>query len=237
MIKVGCCGFPKSRQEYYRTFQTVEIQQTFYQLPTLKTVERWRRDAPEDFEFTLKAWQLITHEAKSPTYRRLTLRWPQSKLNRCGSFRPTKEVQWAWDQTWEVARTLRAKLLVFQTPASFHPSPENKKNLRTFFTGINRGDFILIWEPRGTWKEEEVGEICQDLNLIHGVDPFKNEPQFGALRYFRLHGIGGYRYRFNEGDLKLLREKCRGECYCMFNNVSMWEDALTFQKLVRQEKS
>jgi len=49
----------------------VEVQQTFYQIPRIATGKRWREEAPPDFEFTMKAWQLITHEPSSPTYRRL----------------------------------------------------------------------------------------------------------------------------------------------------------------------
>jgi len=78
-VRVGCCGFSMARVEYYRRFPVVEIQQTFYNLPRIATAERWCREAlacrprngPADFEFTMKAWQLITHEASSPTYRRL----------------------------------------------------------------------------------------------------------------------------------------------------------------------
>ncbi|MHC1610664.1 MAG: DUF72 domain-containing protein [Candidatus Methanospirareceae archaeon] len=35
--------------------------------------ERWRLRAPKEFEFTVKAWQLITHEPTSPTYRKARL--------------------------------------------------------------------------------------------------------------------------------------------------------------------
>ena len=232
-IKVGCCGFPRAHDEYFKSFRVVEVQQTFYQPPALKTTERWRSEAPSHFEFTLKAWQLITHESKSPTYRRLRLPWPEKKLGQCGSFKPTEEVQWAWEKTREMAQALKAKLVVFQTPASFQPSPENKKNLERFFGEVNRGDFLLVWEPRGAWKGEEVGELCEDLNLIHGVDPFKNDPRAGKIAYFRIHGITGYRYRFNERDLGILRKKCQGISYCLFNNITMWTDALAFQELIR----
>jgi len=231
-VKVGCCGFPKARSNYYEHFKAVEVQQTFYQPPTSKTVERWRAEAPPDFEFTLKAWQLITHESKSPTYRRLTLSWPQRRLGHCGSFRPTEEVQWAWGRTREVALALKAKVVVFQTPASFQPCRENKENLRKFFKEADRGNFLLVWEPRGLWSGDEVQELCRELDLTHGVDPFKAEPQFGEVRYFRIHGITGYRYRFSVKDLPDLKEKCRGKCYCLFNNVSMWIDALAFQALI-----
>ncbi|TEU13922.1 MAG: DUF72 domain-containing protein, partial [Hadesarchaea archaeon] len=31
-----------------------------YKLPMVKTAERWRAEAPGDFEFALKAWQAIS---------------------------------------------------------------------------------------------------------------------------------------------------------------------------------
>ena len=210
----------------------VEVQQTFYQPPTLATVARWRVQAPVDFEFTLKAWQLITHESKSPTYRRLTLSWPQTKLDHCGSFKPTDEVQWAWERTREVAIGLKARVLVFQTPASFQPSATHKRNIKNFFGKVDRGDLLLIWEPRGSWSDEEVLEVCRESDLVHGVDPFKNDPSFGGIRYFRIHGITGYRHRFSGKELEALRNKCQAECYCLFNNVSMWTDALAFHNLI-----
>jgi uncharacterized protein YecE (DUF72 family) len=37
--------------------QVVEVQQTFYQPPRVATLEKWRLDAPANFEFTLEAWQ------------------------------------------------------------------------------------------------------------------------------------------------------------------------------------
>jgi uncharacterized protein YecE (DUF72 family) len=52
-IRVGTCGFCMRQAELFRTFRVTEIQQTFHQPPRLATVERWRRDAPDGFEFTL----------------------------------------------------------------------------------------------------------------------------------------------------------------------------------------
>ena len=236
-IRVGCCGFPKARKEYYKVFRVVEVQQTFYQPPALKTAEKWRKEAPADFEFTLKAWQLITHESKSPTYRRLKLSWPGNQLDKCGSFKPTEEVHWAWEKTREIAQALRSHYIIFQCPASFHPSAEHKRNLETFFGKVKRENFQFIWEPRGTWTPEEIRDLCRELDLIHGVDPFKAEPQWGQVQYFRLHGITGYRYRFSGEDLRELKEKCRGMTYCLFNNVNMWTDALAFQNRIQETGS
>lgn len=71
MVKVGCCGFPVSRARYFGAFGVVEVQRTFYQPPAKELAEKWKRQSPGDFEYTLKAWQLITHEPTSPTYRKL----------------------------------------------------------------------------------------------------------------------------------------------------------------------
>jgi uncharacterized protein YecE (DUF72 family) len=50
---------------YYSTqFRSVEIDSTFYRLPTQKTLEGWRVGSPEDFRFTLKATQQITHRER-----------------------------------------------------------------------------------------------------------------------------------------------------------------------------
>src|SRR5689334_359445 len=69
-VRIGVCGFCLPQSELFRRFKLLEVQQTFYWPPQLKTVERWRRTAPEDFEFTLKAFQAITHTHNYRTYRK-----------------------------------------------------------------------------------------------------------------------------------------------------------------------
>jgi hypothetical protein len=46
-ILTGCCGFHMERAAYFRHFNLVEVQQTFYQPPRVDTLRRWRADAPE----------------------------------------------------------------------------------------------------------------------------------------------------------------------------------------------
>jgi len=96
MIKVGCCGFPIKRDTYYQEFPVVEIQQTFYRLPQITTGRRWREEAPPNFEFTMKAWQLITHNPSSPTYRRLRMDLSERNRKYYGFFKRTEEVDAAW---------------------------------------------------------------------------------------------------------------------------------------------
>src|SRR3712207_3550651 len=70
-VRVGLCGWTIGMSRYVREFSVLEVQQTFYDPPADATLERWRRQVPRDFEFTLKAWQVVTHDASSPTYRRM----------------------------------------------------------------------------------------------------------------------------------------------------------------------
>ncbi len=224
-LHVGCCGFARAQAEYYRQFKLVEVQQTFYKPPLLVTAQRWRDEAPASFRFTVKAWQLITHEPSSPTYRKagLSLDGPPEHY---GAFRPTPEVIAAWERTREIALALRAPVVLFQCPASFGPTDEHLANLRRFFRDVDRGGLAFAWEPRGDWPDDLVRSLCDELRLIHAVDPFRRLPATGGVAYFRLHGITGYRYRFTDADLRQLLSWCRGydEVYCLFNNVSMWED-------------
>lgn len=234
MIKVGCCGFSVARPRYFQMFGVVEIQQTFYRPPKLETVRRWREEAPDDFEFTLKAWQLITHEASSPTYRRLKMRLSEREKQQAGAFRWTDIVGRAWRATLEVGRLLRAEKVVFQCPASFEPTDENKERMREFFSRIERRGIICIWEPRGKWQNDEVTGLCEELDLIHCVDPFKNESVTERTRYYRLHGIGGYRHEYTDEELRDLPQRRAedDETYFMFNNVSMLRDAERFKEML-----
>lgn len=234
ITKVGCCGFSVARQKYFETFSLVEIQQTFYQPPQYDTVERWRQEAPADFEFALKAWQLITHEVSSPTYRRLKMRLPERQMSQVGSFRWSDPVRRAWETTLKIARLLHADKLVFQCPASFAPTDENKDRMSEFFNRIDRGSVTCIWEPRGKWQDGEISELCSELELVHCVDPLKDDCVTGGLRYYRLHGTTGYRHQYADRELHDLAQHCAkaAPTYFLFNNVSMWQDAIRFKELL-----
>ena len=161
---------------------------------------KWREAAPTDFQFFLKAWQLITHTPASPTYRRLKTPIPESERHSLGSFRLTEQVWRAWQQTQEVARVLRAKVILFQCPASFKPTDENVRNFRDFFGRVERESSQLAWEPRGAWPAELVRELCSEFDLIHCVDSFQTGGVYGQTAYWRRHGRGGY---FNNTAMKL----------------------------------
>src|SRR5438309_2074338 len=49
---------------YSRRFPSVEINNTFYRAPSEKLLKQWSEQTPEEFKFTLKAPQRITHMAR-----------------------------------------------------------------------------------------------------------------------------------------------------------------------------
>jgi len=238
LIKVGCCGFPLKKEEYFKKFSTVELQSTFYQPPArVSTVKKWKEEAPQKVEFTIKAWQLITHPPSSPTYRKVKANIPENKKRNCGFFKPTEQVLEAWEKTKKVAKILEAKIIIFQCPGSFKPNNEHIDNLRRFFGKIKRENFVFAWEPRGDWEAGLIKDICQKLDLVHCVDPFKQKSTFGKINYFRLHGKPGYnlKYKYTDQDLEELKKMCDREInYCMFNNLSMAEDAEKFRRIIEE---
>jgi uncharacterized protein YecE (DUF72 family) len=236
-VKIGCCGFRLSRAEYFLRFPVVEVQQIFYQPPQVETLRRWREQAPEDFEFTLKAWQLITHDSASPTYRRMKRELTDDERETCGSFRPTEIVREAWKVTRDCAEALGATRILFQCPARFKPTAANVENLRNFFSSVARAKFVFMWEPRGEWSRELIAELCRELDLIHVVDPLVERTATPERCYFRLHVRWGGRRRYEDEELSEMYSMLpRGETsYVLFNNVRMADDAERFQRLVREE--
>jgi len=221
--------------QYPRHFPVVEIQQTFYQPPEDETLRRWRANAPPDFEFTLKAWQLVTHTSTSSTYRRMRRVLTADERGGVGAFRATPIVDEGWRRTVECAEILSATSILFQSPASFKPTGENIANLHAFFSRIDRPQRIrLMWEPRGPWPDEQVARLCTELEIVHVVDPFVSDAQTHSPTYFRLHGVSGSRHTYTDVELRWLitRIPAEGDVYLMFNNLPRVGDAKRFLALL-----
>jgi len=239
--RIGTCGFGRTkRPDYFKLLNAVEIQHTFYEPPPIETLEKWRADAPDDFEFTLKAWQMITHETSSPTYKRLGRPLTEMEIAEAGFFRPTEAVKQALDLTLECAKALKARTILFQCPARFQPLPENVINMKRFFSDIDRTGLNLAWEPRGKlWEDALVRELCEDLDLWHCVNPFQRPTVTPDRCYYRLHGQPRWRYTYEDAELYelagLLPTGNLG--YVFLNNITMKDDAVRFRQIfdARQE--
>ncbi len=238
-ISIGTCGFRDTKEKYAEVLSTVEIQHTFYQPPQISTLEKWRADLPAGFEFTLKAWQLITHESTSPTYKRLRKQLTEKELEESGFFKPTDIVKEALKTTLACAKALKARTILFQCPAKFKPTDENISNLKQFMSGIKRGKLNFAWEPRGDWDDKVVKDICEDLDLWHAVDPFAWPTVTPKNCYYRLHGIPRWRYTYEDGELEELVSLIPKKrlAYVFFNNMTMRDDAIRFEKIIKDHSA
>lgn len=237
--QIGTCGIRGRQAQAFAELDMVEIQKTFYQPPRVGTAEKWRARAPDGFVFALKAWQLITHESTSPTYRRLSEPLSREELASVGSFRWNAVTTRAWERTRDIARALRAETVVFQTPRHFRPSDDNLRRLERFFRAIERDGRVMVFEPRGkAWDDDIVARLCHNLDVVHGVDPFLRSPPRSGLQYLRLHGRPAYNYRYaySNDDLSRLVAclDARRPARILFNNDRMAEDARRLREFVRK---
>ena len=233
-VRVGLCGWTVAQATYVRRFRLVEVQHTFYEPPANALLERWRAQVPAGFEFTIKAWQVVTHESGSPTYRRLKRPLPDSARGQVGAFRTTAPVLAGWQRTLECARILRATAVLLQCPRSFRPTTDNVDRMRAFLATAERPAARLLWEPRGDWPATLLSELCRDLDLAHVVDPMQTETVTPEQTYYRLHGTSGMRHVHTDEELRRLRDLVDGRPapYVLFNNLPRVGDAERFLALL-----
>lgn len=229
-IHVGLCGWTIALSRYIRDFSLLEVQQTFYEPPNDQLLGKWRMTVPPGFEFTIKAWQVITHEASSPTYRRMKSPVPPESRSEFGGFRLTDPVLRGWHRTLECGLMLKASAVLLQCPRSFRPTEANVARMRAFLGTVERSAAQLMWEPRGDWPEELIVDLCRDLDLIHVVDPMQRDTVTPDQTYFRLHGTSGSRHVHTNDELRRVRELVQGRssAYVLFNNVPRVGDAERF---------
>ncbi|MEJ0091383.1 MAG: DUF72 domain-containing protein [Limisphaerales bacterium] len=55
---------PRWFNHYAQQFNTVELNAPFYRLPQLTTVKNWKRNAPENFHYSVKVNRAITHDKR-----------------------------------------------------------------------------------------------------------------------------------------------------------------------------
>jgi uncharacterized protein YecE (DUF72 family) len=164
---------------YARVFDTVEINNTFYRLPSEEAVQQWQAQAPEGFLYAVKASRFLTH------VKRL------------------KDVAGPLDRFLERARLLREHLgpVLVQLPASFHRTPENLRRLRAFFDLLPPRLTVVMEYRHASLFHEEVYALMRAsrVGLVVVSDP-ERPTAFVATApvvYVRFHGPTGARYRGN----------------------------------------
>jgi uncharacterized protein YecE (DUF72 family) len=189
---------------YARHFWSVEVNGTFYRLPSAETLRTWREETPKDFIFACKAHRYITHRKK--------LKDPQTTL----------------DGFFEAIGELREKLgpILFQLPPHWHI---NVERLRKFLAALPDG-YRYVFEFRDkSWFAPAVYDILSAKNAALCCYDLAGETSPLAVTadfiYLRLHGPGGP-YQGSYDDQTLARwvrrltawGKSGLDGYCYFDN-------------------
>ena len=158
---------------YAKEFNTLEINYTYYRMPTTKTLAGMARKTPSEFLFTIKTPQEMTH---------------------------TREAEPAlFTQFVEALKPLRDEkkfgAVLAQFPHSFHYTPDNLAYLKAFRDRLR--DLPVVIEFRDAqWlnaktfaflREEQLGYCCVDEPRLKGLLPPIAEAT-SQVAYVRFHG-------------------------------------------------
>ena len=192
-------------QIYAQHFDTVEINNSFYRLPTAKTFDNWRESAPRDFCFAVKASRFITHMKKLKDPRRSS------------------------EKFFEVAERLEGKLgpILFQLPPQWKL---NIERLREFLEALPRGHKYVFEFREASWMVPEVFALLRKHKVAHCIHDFADmevpHELTAQFTYLRFHGPTSAKYAGWYSTLELRAwakriENWRGrvaEVYVYFNN-------------------
>ncbi len=212
---------PKMLSYYYQHFDTVEINNSFYRLPTSECFCAWREATPRGFCFAVKASRFLTHRKK--------LRDPENAL----------------DNLLPRVAELKEKLgpILFQLPPNWQANPERLDRLLTLLPR----KLLYAFEFRDpSWHTPEIFAILRRHNAAFcafDLAGFQSPVEITAdFTYIRLHGPGGkYQGSYSHSALSDWAECIRGwrrqmrSVFVYFDNDQAGyaaHNALTLKQLV-----
>jgi uncharacterized protein YecE (DUF72 family) len=175
---------PVSRQlQFYTTrFPTVEINRTFYRLPTEETFENWYREASPGFVYSIKGSRAVTHFKRlRPGAKSLSL-----LLNRSRSLGEHRG-----PVLWQLPQTLKKDL----------------ERLTGFLRSLNRKTRHAIEFRDPSWIDKEVFKVLRRYRVTNVALSSPAMPMCleitGDFVYVRFHGLrGGAAHNYTDRELR-----------------------------------
>lgn len=215
MITVGCAGFPVPATRYFREFMFVEVQETHMAIPGPGTIRRWRREAPEGFEFALLGPREVGQEG----------------------FRGGKVIETALNNLVAVGKELEATTAVFVAPPEFTATRTNRTAVQEFLTGVRKKFARVVFEPTTGWDPDESDEIARASGTLAARDPLAQGLSNAPSAYYRLPGPAGHKSRYEDPAIERLAEIAKSakhkDATYVFTNVDMFADAKRFKKAMK----
>ena len=238
-IHVGCSGWvykhwrgifyedrlPQKRwfERYAEEFDTVEINNSFYRLPSCETFDKWRKQAPPGFCYAVKANRYLTQAKK------------------------LKDCEEPMERMMAAVRCLCDRLgpMLYQLPPSMKVNLERLESfLRILPSGVTS-----VFEFRNMhWYRPETYALLERYGAsfcVHDMPGSKSgRIAVGPIAYVRFHGgEGKYWGRYSDEGLLswtdwIVEQARHGrKVWCYFNNDihgHAIEDARTLKAMVRQ---
>jgi uncharacterized protein YecE (DUF72 family) len=202
-------GWPKKNEfgYYVQHFPTVEINATFYRLPTLKMVRGWHERSPREFIFAVKGSRYLTH------IRRL-------RDTSAGLRKYFSRITPLADHTGPI---------LWQLPPSFAKKDENVQRLERFLAKLPRQYQHAVEFRHPSWMDEETLDLLRRRNVaIVWLSSLRMPADYSVTAdfvYLRFHGLAGGAYHdYTDAELQpwakeLARVARKGlPCYVYFNN-------------------
>lgn len=169
---------------YCKHFDSLELNNTFYRLPTESAFDDWRKTTPPNFVFAVKASRFLTHNKK--------LKDPENALR---NLLPR-------------AAHLGPKLgpILFQLPPKWKVNAARLENLLEILPRNHRYAFEF---RELTWVRPEIDKLLARFNAafcIYELAGYRSPLTVTAdFAYVRLHGPGAAKYQGSYGDRCLAR--------------------------------
>jgi uncharacterized protein YecE (DUF72 family) len=218
-VRIGCSGwnyahwrdvvYPKGLParrwlEHYATlFDTVEINNTFYRLPSVSAVRSWVDESPDGFLFAVKSSRYLTH---------------MKRLRDMG-----QPVRRFYERIDPLVRSPKLGPVLWQLPETFHRDDER---LAGALEALPSGRHCFEFRHE-SWFADEVYDLLRRhrVALVLGDDPrrpFQTRELTADFTYVRFHhggGDGNYSHQQLAAWVRRIEEWRRSvDVYAYFNN-------------------
>lgn len=212
---------PVKRDQYFKSLNAVEVLPSQEVPPKPSSARRWVDEAPEGFAFSMVTSRFIS---SFPDQLPPGL---DGDPRRYGGLQLTTEVLSLVERTMDTAVALGASMLAFVTTPKIRPGPRGRETLARFFQKIDRRGLRFAWEPHGPWQDEEIGDLCEELELVRCFDPLRDTPPTGQAAYARLGPFAVMGRSIADDELEHIIETLEDydEAYCFFGTERAFTDA------------
>jgi len=208
-------------KSYSSVYDFVEVNSTYYKLPSLATVASWRRRVPPGFEFSVRCQKDV------------------AELHQLESNPKTVRIM---DSIEKICRHLRASVLTVLIPKALLGDRELVCKLNAFLSTPSLGRTRIAIEFRGGEPTENMLKTLRDHDAAHSIDISTQDPKVeSSILYSRLFGKGRENvYEFDDNELQGIAAKASGPKFeksiLAFHGVRMYRDAARLKTFLNSGK-